>query len=160
MGIRILQADDIPAVSQLCLDAFMAAVAPQLSEQGVETFRQIASADNFQQRSVLDNTMLVYEQDEEIKGVVELREGRHISMLFVSPLAQKQGVGRALMAAIRSYYRTSIITVSASLSSVPAYQQFGFMPVGEPEEKAGLLYQPMEMALEAVQDQPVPCVMC
>ncbi len=39
------------------------------------------------------------------------------------------------------------MTVNASLSSVPAYQKYGFEIKGYMAESAGLVYQPMEIEL-------------
>ena len=47
------------------------------------------------------------------------------------------------------YSKTDVITVSASLTSITAYLNFGFECVGEVSESAGLTYQPMELKLNA-----------
>lgn len=148
MPIRKLTQEDLLAVSALCMDAFMNSVASTLSSEGIRTFQRIASVTDFSKRMKEDNDMLVYEDKGHIKGIVELREGRHVAMLFVAPDAQCQGIGRALISAIIAYSRVNTITVKASLTSVPAYLQYGFKCVGEPAEKSGLKYQPMELALD------------
>ena len=91
--------------------------------------------------------MLVAEIEDSIVGVAELREGRHVSMLFVRPDRQQQGVGKALFRQLVKHARSPSITVSASLSSVSAYQTFGFTLAGEINQIAGLIYQPMTMTL-------------
>ena len=70
-------------------------------------------------------------------------------MLFVDPAAQQQGIGKALMAAMIEQARVEVLTVSASLSSVPAYERYGFVCTADPAESSGLRYQPMEMRLTA-----------
>ena len=147
MHVRKLEQKDLARVSSICVKAFMHSVAPTLSDEGVDTFRGIASADSFSNRMKNDNTILVYEEGGEIKGVIELKEGRHVAMLFVDPDFQKRGVGTELVSAVMPYARVEIITVSASLNSVPAYLQYGFVCNGKPDEKAGLKYQPMVLQL-------------
>ena len=58
MQIRKLTPDDLNCASTLCLDAFMQAVAPSLSAQGVETFAGIAAATAFAERMAGDTLML------------------------------------------------------------------------------------------------------
>lgn len=60
MQIRKLTYDDLPHASALCLDAFMIAVAPSLSTQGVETFAKVAATQAFADRMEGDNLMLVW----------------------------------------------------------------------------------------------------
>jgi GNAT superfamily N-acetyltransferase len=129
------------------MKAFMDSVAPNLSIEGVETFQGIASVDGFSNRMKEDNTILVYEENGKVKGVIELKEGRHVAMLFVAPDFQERGVGRALISAITPYTRGETITVSASLNSISAYFRYGFICAGDPDEKSGLKYQPMELEL-------------
>ncbi|MCP4285154.1 MAG: GNAT family N-acetyltransferase [Gammaproteobacteria bacterium] len=129
------------------MKAFMCSVAPSLSNEGIETFRNIASVDGFSNRMKEDNIILVYEENGEVKGAIELKEGRHLAMLFVDPDFQKVGVGTALVSAMKPYTRAKTITVSASLNSVPAYFRYGFVCTGDPDEKSGLKYQPMELEL-------------
>jgi len=125
----------------------MRSVAPGLANDGIETFRGIASVDSFSNRMKEDNTILVYEKNGEIQGIIELKEGLHVAMLFVDPDFQKRGVGSALVSAIMPYTKAEIVTVSASLNSVPAYFRYGFVCTGDPSEKSGLKYQPMELEL-------------
>jgi GNAT superfamily N-acetyltransferase len=123
----------------------MGSVAPTLSEEGIETFRGVASMESFTARMQEDVDILVYEFNDNIVGVIELKAGAHISMLFVSPDSQKKGIGRSLISAIIPYTKSEVITVSASLPSVKAYLNFGFKLAGEPSETNGLKYQPMEL---------------
>ncbi len=142
--IRPLRAGDLPAASALCMDAFTHAVAPSLSAQGIATFAAVAAQAAFAQRMTLDNGMWVFDRDGTLYGVAELRQGRHVGLLFVAPNCQRQGVGRALMEALLAHARAPEVTVSASLNSVPAYQRYGFDCTGPVAEAAGLVYQPMQ----------------
>lgn len=145
--IRTLLHSDQNAASAICMRAFLAAVAPSLSSFGVDTFRRIAAPDGFAQRREQDNLQLVYADAGRIKGVAELKQHRHVAMLFVDPACQRQGVGEALLAALVDRARTELVTVSASLPSVGFYARNGFRCTGEGAESAGLVYQPMERAL-------------
>lgn len=144
MQIRLIDEKDAVAVSALCIDSFSVAVAPSLSLEGVETFKNIASENSFLERMTKDSTILVCEEHGSIIGVIELKRGQHIAMLFVSPDRQETGVGRALFSAILPFVTEETVTVSASLSSIPAYLKYGFVYAGDQDEKSGLVFQPME----------------
>lgn len=147
MPIRKINSQDLGCISLVCIDAFMASVAPTLQEKGIITFRSIASIKGLKSRMDEDNEMLVYEENDGVIGFIELKEGRHIAMLFVSPGSQKKGVGQSLLAAVLPYAKSNVITVSASLTSIPAYLRYGFIQAGEISESAGLTFQPMELRL-------------
>ena len=147
MHIRKIEEKDLARVSSICMKAFMRSVAPSLSSEGIDTFRIFAAVDSFSNRIKGDNIILIYEGSGKVKGVIELKEGRHVAMLFVEPESQNNGIGSELISAVIEYARTETITVSASLNSVSAYLKYGFVCSGEPDEKSGLKYQPMELEL-------------
>ncbi|MCC9008662.1 GNAT family N-acetyltransferase [Pseudomonas putida] len=150
MQIRNLTPDDLPQASTLCLEAFMQAVAPSLSAQGIETFTKVVAPQAFAERMRGDNLMLACVAQGALTGLIELKEGRHVAMLFIAPGWQRQGIGTRLMNAALEHARVDVVTVKASLPSVPAYQRYGFTLAGEVGEFAGLLYQPMEKRLPTV----------
>ncbi|EKT4483446.1 GNAT family N-acetyltransferase [Pseudomonas putida] len=150
MHIRTLTPDDLPHASALCLNAFMQAVAPSLSAQGIETFTRVAAPQAFAERMQGDNLMLACVTQGTLAGLIELKEGRHVAMLFIAPGCQRQGIGTRLMNAALEQARGDMVTVKASLSSVPAYQRYGFTLAGEVGEFAGLVYQPMVKRLPTV----------
>ncbi|MDH1693158.1 MULTISPECIES: GNAT family N-acetyltransferase [unclassified Pseudomonas] len=147
MPVRTLTPDDLPQACALCMDAFMQAVAPTLSAQGIETFTQVSAPQAFAERMQGDNLMLACFVEGAIAGLIELKEGRHIAMLFIAPGLQRQGIGKRLMNAALEHASAEVVTVKASLSSVPAYQRYGFTLAGDVGEFAGLVYQPMEKRL-------------
>jgi len=150
LKIRQIETRDLDTVSAICMASFTASVADTLAGEGVATFSTIASAEALRARMKADNLMLVAECDGGVRGVVELREGRHIAMLFVEPDYQRQGIGGKLLAAVLDRAGVETVTVRASLSSVAMYEKHGFACKGEVSELAGLVYQPMEIDLDEV----------
>lgn len=145
MIIRKMEEKDLEAVSAICMDSFLQSVASTLSDEGITTFSNIAARDAFLDRMRGDNLMLVAENNENIEGVIELKEGRHVAMLFIRPESQKRGIGRKLLISALNHAKVETVTVRASLSSVTAYENYGFERSGEVGESAGLVYQPMEL---------------
>ncbi len=148
LKIRLMEKHDVNTASAICMASFTASVAGTLAEEGVSTFSKIAAADALLDRMQADSLLLVAECDGHIRGVVELREDRHIAMLFVEPAYQRQGIGRKLLAAALDRARAETVTVRASLSSVPAYEKYGFTCTGDVSESVGLVYQSMEIDLD------------
>lgn len=144
MQIRTLSRHELDQASALCMASFMHSVAPLLPAQGITTFTEVASANAFAARMQGDTLMLVCEVQGRRAGLVELKLGRHVAMLFVCPARQRQGMGRRLIEAALGHARSQTVTVSASLPSVVAYQRYGFSKAGEVGEQAGLIYQPMQ----------------
>lgn len=147
MIIRKMNEKDVEAVSAICIASFLRSIADTLSEEGKITFSSIAASNAFLGRMKGDNLMFVAENDENIEGVIELKEGRHVAMLFIRPERQKSGIGRKLLLSALKYAKVETVTVSASLPSVTAYEKYGFECSGEIDESAGLVYQPMEIKL-------------
>ncbi|MBE2293475.1 MAG: GNAT family N-acetyltransferase [Phycisphaerales bacterium] len=147
MTIREMTEKDLDRVSAICIESFMESVAASLSEQGISTFKEIALSNAFSSRMQEDNMMLVSEEGNQLNGVIELKKGCHVAMLFVDPKHQNKGVGRKLISAALNHVRTDILTVKASLSSVPAYVKYGFECKGDTAESEGLIYQLMELEL-------------
>lgn len=145
MKIRAIVERDTEAVSAVCMASFSKSVADTLSEEGISTFAKIAASDAFLKIMKEDNLILVAECNGEIEGVIELKEGRHVAMLFVKPEMQMKGIGRKLLSSALTCAKFDTVTVSASLSSVPAYKKYGFELKGNIAESAGLVYQPMEI---------------
>lgn len=134
-------------MSSVCITSFTQSVTNSLAEEGVATFAKIAASDAFLKRMYEDNEMFIAELDGKIAGVIELKQGRHIAMLFVLPEKQNRGIGRKLFASALSHAKERTMTVNASLSSVPVYKKFGFECSAEISESEGLVYQPMAIAL-------------
>ena len=147
MIVRKMEEKDIEDVSATCMASFFRSVADTLSEEGISTFSKIAASNAFLDRMKGDNLMLVSENNGKINGVIELKEGRHVAMLFIRPEYQKKGIGRKLLSSALNHAKVEIVTVSASLSSVSAFEKYGFECKGEAGESAGLAYQPMEIKL-------------
>lgn len=146
--VRVARSDDLPAASAVCLAAFHDRVAPTLGAEGVATFEALAQPEAFAARQAGGNRLWVAEHAGRVVGVVELRELRHLSMLFVDPGCQGQGIGWALVQAVVPAVLAEGLTVNASLTSVEAYLRFGFTCTGEVFEQRGLVCQPMVLALE------------
>lgn len=141
--VRKMRREDVSDVSRIVLDSFLHSVSDHLSEQGIATFRTIASEQALLERMSKENTMLVYESAGAIHGYAEVKEGRHIALLFVHPARQRSGVGAQLVSEALKHCTSGMVTVNASLNSVGAYLRYGFEMAGPEGESQGLRFRPM-----------------
>jgi len=90
--------------------------------------------------------LLAY-SDSQLAGFIAIRDGCHLFHLFVERLHQRQGIARSLWErALRELGTTSSdrgITVNSSLSAVPVYNAFGFVPAGSIKSMHGISFLPM-----------------
>ena len=146
--IREVKEKDLETVSKICMDSFSKSVASTLSVEGISTFSKIASRVSLLDRMKEDNLILIAECSGRIEGVIELKEGRHIALLFVDPEFQNKGVGKKLLLSALTHARVDTVTVNASLPAVPVYKKFGFECKGTVSESEGLVYQAMAIDLK------------
>ncbi len=147
LSIHQMQRGHEQAVADLIERTFMAAVAPGYSPEGVEAFLRYAAPGALLHRAEgpKHRTLVAIDGDRAV-GVVELREGRHISLMFVDPLYQGRGLGRQLLHRVlsaRQETQVAEITVNASPNAVSTYRRMGFRPAEPQRERDGILYVPM-----------------
>jgi GNAT superfamily N-acetyltransferase len=147
MHIQPLSVQDTDIVSQISLRAFMEGVADTVKPEGVEAFKALATPEAYKSRMESGNVILAAKEGAQIVGVIELKEGKHLAMLFVDPCAQRRGVGQALLSAILPFVKVDPLSVRASLPSVPFYERCGFVKDGDIAEVSGLVYQTLYLAI-------------
>ena len=81
-------------------------------------------------------------------GVLGIREkDSHLSMLFIHPDYQRQGIGKELFDCMLTTTKARSMTVNASTSAVPFYKQLGFAQSAEATNYHGLISVPMRWQL-------------
>jgi GNAT superfamily N-acetyltransferase len=90
---------------------------------------------------------LVAYSDSQLAGFIAIRNGSHLFHLFVKRSHQGQGIGRRLWEqALRQLCVSDSnggFTVNSSLSAIPVYQAFGFVPAGSIQSVHGISFLPM-----------------
>jgi GNAT superfamily N-acetyltransferase len=90
--------------------------------------------------------LLAY-SDSQLAGFIAIRDGSHLFHLFVERSYQRQGIARRLWErALRDLCAPGgdgDFTVNSSLSGVPVYQAFGFVPAGSIQRMHGISFLPM-----------------
>ncbi len=149
--IRLLRENEYEAAKALVGRVFDTYVAPEYSQQGVESFYEsLRAIGTLTQQSEAPAQLFGYFMCNTLVGVIATRECEHISFLFVAPEYQRKGVARALLQFVRQdavAAEVEYITVNAAPNAVPIYERLGFVAVGPEEERCGIRYTPMRYLL-------------
>jgi GNAT superfamily N-acetyltransferase len=90
---------------------------------------------------------LVAYSDSQLIGLIAIRDRSHLFHLFVERSHQRRGIARRLwdraLSELCAPNSDGYFTVNSSLSAVPAYQAFGFVPVGSIQSMHGITFVPM-----------------
>ncbi len=149
-SIRMACEKDWEEAMELAWRTFLRFEAKDYKPEGVESFRDFI-CDQWLKKMFLkgEYLMLLALDGERIIGLITLRNGCHISLLFVEGDYHRQGVGSALVGALESYLAEEIgiriLTVNAAPDAVGFYHKIGFRDLDRQQEKEGILYTPMKL---------------
>jgi GNAT superfamily N-acetyltransferase len=90
--------------------------------------------------------------DSKLVGMIEIRDNKYISLLFVHKAYQRQGIAKKLFnESLKEYIRRDPkldkVYVHASPYSIPVYKKMGFIGTDNMREENGMKYLPMEMII-------------
>ncbi len=148
-----MQSGEEVEVSELVRRSFQDSVAAHYSAAGVAEFLRFSTPEALKKRLERDCQVFVAQTDHAICGMIEGRDGKHVSMLFVDPEMQRRGIGRKLLHRAIEFCREEApelreVTVNSSPNSTGVYRNFGFVEVGPEQEEKGLLFTPMKLMLD------------
>jgi len=154
MLIREAENDEIPQCLRLVGEVFREFVAPDCSPEGVEEFFKFLQPALIARR-IADGGFLLgaFDENNRVAGVLMVRDLSHIALLFVAKTHFGQGLaGRLLNEAVKKCREQNpaltALTVFSSPYAEAVYRKLGFHATGEREEKNGIAYIPMTLALE------------
>jgi GNAT superfamily N-acetyltransferase len=145
MTIHSATLQEIPVVVGLARESFIDAVAPLYSADGVRTFLEFATVEAMQKRMQENYATYVAYRDDTLVGMAHVRDGTHISMLFVAPGEQRKGIGRALLEAVLAESTGNVFTINASPNSEQAYIRYGFRRTADEEITNGIRFISMSL---------------
>ncbi len=122
-------------------------------EIGIRTFEHFISQENMEK--MMDAGELVFfgaYEENTLIGMIAMRSGFHISLLFVEPEHQRKGVAkrlvrRAVADCLEANEELKHITVNSSPKGRQAYEAMGFYPLTPEQKKDGMRYTPMRIDL-------------
>ncbi len=153
--------DDVKAINILVNSAYRG----EGSKQGWTTEADLIDGTRVDERIINEliqeqnTTVLLYRENDELKGCVELRKENtklYLGMLSVKPTLQSQGIGKKLLTAAEAFAREnnclyifmSVISIRTEL--IAWYKRHGYTLTGErkpfivPDERWGIPKAPLE----------------
>lgn len=150
--IRKAVKSDWEDAMELAFKVFLKYEAMEYGEEGIRNFAEFVTDESLKKMFLIGEYILFVALDgEKIIGLISLRSGNHISLLFVDEEYHRQGVGRALIKCMQEYLLENTkhqkMTVFSSPYGVPFYHRVGFHDIGKETKKEGIIFTPMEFYL-------------
>ncbi|MDO5293425.1 MAG: GNAT family N-acetyltransferase [bacterium] len=140
MNIRKIKENERNEAVTLVLNVFMEFEAPVYSLEGIENFK------DYVHKSTIFDELQIYAafHSQKIIGVIATRkQGSHISLFFVDPKYQRQGIGRKLFNQVKKDCTGDVLTVNASPYAVQIYKRLGFIATDTEQTTDGIRFTPM-----------------
>lgn len=139
-------------VSNLVAKSFNEFVGTDFPEEGIEEFFNYANPRALLKRLNGNHFVLVAEAEGSIAGMIEIREMRHISMLFVDKAHHRKGIGKELVRLALDKIKSDSrppkkVTVHSSRFAAPFYKSLGFVPTENEKIIHGVVHIPMALDL-------------
>jgi len=148
MEFRAGSPPDAEAIAGL-IASFQSELTDDPSGEGAEEYLASVSvqAEREHLASARYRYLLAY-SGSQFAGFIAIRDGSHLFHLFVERAHQRQGIARRLWErALRELCTANnegTFTVNSSLSAVPVYQAFGFVPAGSIQSIHGISFLSMQ----------------
>jgi GNAT superfamily N-acetyltransferase len=138
--IDIIPHESLAQALTMVQRVFTQFVAPDYTPEGIATFH------NFLHDPEAISALRFYGAYEEdtLVGILATRGSSHISLFFVEPCYQMQGVGRALLSAAIRDCTSDVLTVNSSPFAVEIYQKLGFHALSDEQVTDGIRFTPMK----------------
>ncbi|MDR3563325.1 MAG: GNAT family N-acetyltransferase [Negativicutes bacterium] len=152
LELAVVAEEDVEAVVAMVTGVFDRFIAPGLASEGIREFYRFIRPEAMRVRMAGGGEQLVVRRGKDLAGMIEVREGSHISLLFIAADFQRQGVARRLLAAAEERLRQRRpeavrMTVNAAPAAVGVYEKLGFEAVCPLQEKFGIRFIPMAKLL-------------
>jgi len=152
LEIRKAQDSEWDAAMELAYKVFLKYEAMEYGEEGICSFAEFITGEALKKMFLIGEYLLLVALDgEKIVGLISLRSGNHISLLFVDEEYHRRGIGSALVQSLQEYLlkntRYEKMTVFASPYGVPFYHRIGFRDMGKETKRDGIIFTPMEFYL-------------
>lgn len=151
--IRKIRLDELESALDLVSRVFNRFEAPHYTEQGIQSFYDFANYSHLSE-TMQDGSMSAWGafREDQLLGMISIRNQNHISLLFVDAAHHRQGIGRRLFEAAAAYILQSgyrEITVFSSPYAVPVYRKLGFKALNSEQTVNGIRYTPMKWRVGA-----------
>jgi ribosomal protein S18 acetylase RimI-like enzyme len=151
-NLRIMNENDAEAVSNLIQRTFQRFIADTYTSRGIRYFLKHTSKAALLRRKRKNQLLVVAELGGTITGMIAVRKGNHVSLLFVAPEFHRRGIGALLFGKALELMKDAIpdlcsVTVNSSSYAVRFYTGLGFSAKRTAYFYKGMKMTPMELRL-------------
>ena len=148
--IRFAYNEEWQEAMTIAWKTFLKFEACDYSERGVQSFQEFITDETLRKMFIKgEYRLLVALKDKKIVGIISVRDGSHISLLFVDEMFHKKGIGRLLVNTLGKYLKQeegkTKMTVNAAPYAIGFYHKLGFVDIQTEQETDGIRYTPMEL---------------
>ncbi len=146
------QSNEAATLSVFIRSVYDVSVAPHYLQRGNNEFYTYIDSSAIKNRLETNHWILMAENGSQLLGIIEVRDDKHVSMLFVKLDHQRKGIGKQLLeAAIKKANKSNPnlkkMTVHSSPNSLAAYERLGFKPVSQEKMVNGIRFTTMEKTI-------------
>lgn len=150
IDIREARTEEWDTAMELAFLVFLKYESHEYGTAGTEEFARFVTDDRLKKLFLSGSyRLLVAIHNDEIIGLISLRSGNHLSLLFVHKDYHKLGIGSALIREMVTFLKKhsnhNSITVNSAPYACEFYHACGFVDVGEQETREGIVFTPMEL---------------
>jgi len=143
--VRQIETSEYEAAAQVVLTSFLDCVASSMEPRGITVFEEFSTAHAIRSRDASGCVTYVAIEDTQVVGVLHVKDGDHISLLFVLPDFQGKGIGNALIQKADQF--KMLATVHSSTIALKAYESYGFRACGPEQLSDGIRFVPMQRSV-------------
>ncbi|MFZ3103051.1 MAG: GNAT family N-acetyltransferase [Desulfitobacteriaceae bacterium] len=145
---REAQPQDVQAITELVLGVFDKYVGYGYSLDGQSVFRMYCLPNAMSTRLTEGTSFcLVAILVQKIIGMIEVRNGNHIALLFVDDRYHKNGIAKNLVTLAIEKVKVTDIYVNSSPYAIDIYKRMGFEQLEEEQERDGIRFIPMKKSI-------------
>lgn len=151
MPIGWLAKADLPEAIRLVKRVFMEFEAPEYSQEGVENFPFLEPGNLAAMLESGELSFYGYYADGGLAGMICMKGGNHICLLFVEKACHRRGIAAALFEEAKRHCPPGeeTFTVHSSPYGVPVYSRWGFQADGPGQVQDGIRFTPTTCRGEA-----------
>jgi ribosomal protein S18 acetylase RimI-like enzyme len=152
LSIRPGKPDDASKISELLICLSNEFIVGEFTETGRSYFLSQLAEEKIAEKLSGNFRFYLAEDETTLAGVAAIRENFHLFYLFVAKSHQRMGIARQLWTKVQedclALGNPGFFTVNASNYAVKAYERFGFVKTGDAQVMNGVVYTPMELAID------------
>lgn len=145
---REAQPQDVQAITELVLGVFDKYVGYGYSQEEQSVFRMYCHPNAMTTRLTEGTSFcLVAILAQKIIGMIEVRNGNHIALLFVDDRYHNNGIAKNLVTLVIEKVKVTDIDVNSSPYAVHIYKRMGFEQLDDEQERDGIRFIPLKKSI-------------